>query len=53
MLKLLVFPEYGSMELASVFGETVYSDLHQQLYFAMQSLYKDYQACYAEFAKTL
>jgi predicted amidohydrolase len=48
--ELLVFPEYGSMELASVFGETVYSDLHQQLY-AMQSLYKDYQACYAEFAK--
>jgi predicted amidohydrolase len=29
--KLLVFPEYGSMELASLFGEAVYSDLQQQL----------------------
>ncbi|MCP4866596.1 MAG: carbon-nitrogen hydrolase family protein [Alteromonas sp.] len=35
--RLLVFPEYGSMELASLFGEAVYSDLTQQLH-AMQSL---------------
>lgn len=48
--ELLVFPEYGSMELASLLGEAVYCDLHQQLY-AMQNLYQDYQACYAELAK--
>lgn len=48
--QLLVFPEYGSMELASLFDETVYSDLSQQLY-AMQGLYQDYQACYIELAK--
>lgn len=35
--KLLVFPEYGSMELASLFGQAVYSDLQQQLR-SMQSL---------------
>ncbi|MCQ4279462.1 carbon-nitrogen hydrolase family protein [Pseudomonas stutzeri] len=35
--KLLVFPEYGSMELASLFGQAVYSDLQQQLQ-AMQTL---------------
>ena len=35
--RLLVFPEYGSMELTSLFGEAVYSDLAKQLH-AMQSL---------------
>jgi len=35
--KLLVFPEYGSMELASIFGQAVYGDLQQQLQ-AMQTL---------------
>ena len=35
--KLLVFPEYGSMELASLFGQAVYRDLQQQLQ-AMQTL---------------
>ena len=35
--KLLVFPEYGSLELASLFGQAVYSDLQQQLQ-AMQTL---------------
>jgi predicted amidohydrolase len=48
--ELLVFPEYGSMELASLFGEDVYSDLREQIY-AMQTIYQDYQACYAELAK--
>ncbi len=35
--KLLVFPEYGSMELTSLFGQAVYSDLHLQLR-SMQTL---------------
>ncbi|RDL45246.1 amidohydrolase [Marinomonas piezotolerans] len=34
---LLVFPEYGSMELASLFGEDIYSDLQKQLH-AMQTV---------------
>jgi predicted amidohydrolase len=38
--KLLVFPEYGSMELASLFGEAVYQDLNKQL-LAMQDIYED------------
>jgi predicted amidohydrolase len=48
--KLLVFPEYGSMELASLFGEAVYKDLDQQIH-AMQSVYEDWQALHAELAK--
>jgi len=48
--RLLVFPEYGSMELASLFGETVYSDLQQQLH-AMQSLLPKWHDLHAELAK--
>lgn len=48
--KLLVFPEYGSMELASLFGEEVYKDLSQQLH-AMQEIYSDYQDLYQQLAK--
>jgi predicted amidohydrolase len=48
--KLLVFPEYGSMELASLFGEAVYKDLDQQIH-AMQSVYNDWQVLHAELAK--
>jgi predicted amidohydrolase len=48
--KLLVFPEYGSMELASLFGESVYKDLGKQLH-SMQDVYADYEALYAELAK--
>ena len=40
---LLIFPEYGSMELASVFGQAVYSDLHHQLQ-AMQTLLPTWHA---------
>jgi predicted amidohydrolase len=29
--KLLLFPEYGSMELASLFPQEVYGDLHRQI----------------------
>jgi predicted amidohydrolase len=48
--KLLVFPEYGSMELASLFGEAVYRDLNEQLH-AMQTVYSDYQALYTRLAQ--
>ncbi|MCV6613201.1 MAG: carbon-nitrogen hydrolase family protein [Amphritea sp.] len=47
--RLLVFPEYGSMELASLFGETVYRDLHQQL-IAMQSVYERWQQLHLRLA---
>jgi predicted amidohydrolase len=47
--KLLVFPEYGSMELASLFGEAVYSDLGKQLH-SMQTVYRDYEALYQQLA---
>ena len=39
--KILLFPEYFSMELASLFGEAVYSSLSQQLE-SMQSLHDDF-----------
>ena len=47
--KLLVFPEYGSMELASLFGEVIYSDLSKQLD-AMQSIYPDWQGLHLALA---
>lgn len=39
--RILVFPEYASMELASLFGEEVYSSLSKQLA-AMQTVHNDY-----------
>ncbi|MDT8311616.1 MAG: carbon-nitrogen hydrolase family protein [Methylophaga sp.] len=48
--KLLVFPEYGSMELASLFGETVYQDLGKQLH-AMQDVYAQWQDLHRQLAK--
>lgn len=39
--KILLFPEYASMELASLFGKDVYSSLSRQLT-AIQALHKDY-----------
>ncbi len=47
--QLLVFPEYGSMELASLFGETVYRDLNKQLH-EMQTLYQDVEALHLSLA---
>jgi predicted amidohydrolase len=38
---LLLFPEYASMELASLFGQDIYSSLSKQLA-AMQSVHEDY-----------
>jgi len=48
--KLLVLPEYGSMELPSLFGETVYKDLNGQLH-AMQEVYPDWEAMHKELAR--
>lgn len=48
--QLLVFPEYGSMELASLFGADVYTDLHRQL-LSMQSLYERWQTLHLQLAK--
>ena len=39
--KILLFPEYFSMELASLFGQDIYSSLSRQLE-AMQSLHNDF-----------
>ena len=48
--KLLLFPEYGSMELPSLLGRIVYRDLHGQLD-AMQSLYPQWLALHSELAR--
>ncbi|TRW89726.1 carbon-nitrogen hydrolase family protein [Candidatus Methylobacter oryzae] len=48
--KILLFPEYASMELASLFGEDVYSSLSKQLA-AMQSLHNDYLSLFQGLAK--
>ena len=48
--KLLVFPEYGSMELASLFGEKVYKDLNLQLH-EMQSILPQFHDLHTELAK--
>ncbi len=47
--ELLLFPEYASMELASLFSEDIYSSLSAQLE-AMQSLLLDYLKLYVELA---
>ncbi|MCX7067541.1 MAG: carbon-nitrogen hydrolase family protein [Methylococcales bacterium] len=48
--KILVFPEYASMELASLFEEEVYSSLSKQLD-AMQTLHDDYLDLFQSLAK--
>ncbi|MDD1615246.1 MAG: nitrilase (nthA-like) [Methylococcaceae bacterium NSP1-2] len=47
--KILLFPEYASMELASLFEEAVYSSLSKQLE-AMQTLHDDYVVLYQSLA---
>jgi predicted amidohydrolase len=47
--KILVFPEYASMELASLFGQNIYSSLSKQLV-AMQSVHNDYLALFKSLA---
>ncbi|WP_262963920.1 carbon-nitrogen hydrolase family protein [Methylobacter psychrophilus] len=48
--KILVFPEYFSMELASLFGQKVYSSLSQQLE-AMQSLHDNFMTLFSQLAQ--
>jgi predicted amidohydrolase len=47
--KLLVMPEYGSMELPSLLGEQVYKNLNGQLH-AMQAIYPEWQALHRTLA---
>lgn len=47
--RLVVFPEYASMELASLFGPEVYGDLQRQLE-AVQALLPDYRALHRALA---
>ncbi len=48
--KILVFPEYFSMELASLFGQEIYSSLSKQLA-AMQSLHDDFTGLFKNLAR--
>jgi len=48
--KILLFPEYFSMELASLFGQAVYSSLSRQLA-AMQSLHDDFISLFKSLAQ--
>lgn len=47
---ILVFPEYGSMELVSLFPENIRQDLQAQI-LEMQKLWPDFQKTYAELAQ--
>jgi predicted amidohydrolase len=49
--RLLVFPEYGAMELASLFSERIYSNLAFQLD-KLQTLFEQYCALHAHLART-
>jgi predicted amidohydrolase len=48
--RILLFPEYASMELASLFGQEIYSSLSKQLA-AMQSVHEDYLDLFKTLAK--
>jgi predicted amidohydrolase len=48
--KILLFPEYFSMELASLFGQAVYSSLSKQLA-AMQTLHDDFISLFKSLAQ--
>jgi predicted amidohydrolase len=47
---ILLFPEYFSMELASIFAQDIYSSLNKQLV-AMQSLHDDFMALFTGLAQ--
>ncbi|MGR9100141.1 MAG: carbon-nitrogen hydrolase family protein [Gammaproteobacteria bacterium] len=49
--RILLFPEYASMELASVFEKEIYSSLNRQLH-AMQALLDDYLDLFSDLAKS-
>ncbi len=48
--QILLFPEYASMELASLFGQEIYSSLSKQL-LSMQSLHDDYLKLFQSLAE--
>jgi len=48
--EILLFPEYFSMELASLFGQEIYSSLSKQLE-AMQSLHDDFTELFKNLAQ--
>lgn len=48
--QILLFPEYASMELASLFGQEIYSSLSKQL-LSMQSLHDDYLKLFQSLAQ--
>jgi predicted amidohydrolase len=48
--QILLFPEYASMELTSLFGEPVYSSLSRQL-LALQSVHSEYIQLFKDLAK--
>ena len=48
--KILLFPEYFSMELASLFGQPIYSSLSKQLA-AMQTLHAEFIELFTSLAK--
>jgi len=48
--KILLFPEYASMELASLFSQEIYSSLSKQL-LSMQSVLDDYIKLYQDLAQ--
>jgi predicted amidohydrolase len=48
--KILLFPEYNSMELASLFGKDVYSSLSKQLE-SMQTVHDDFVALFKGLAQ--
>lgn len=47
--QLLLFPEYGSMELVSLFSKEIQKDIHLQI-FELQNLRQDFCTVYAELA---
>ena len=47
---LLLFPEYGSMELVSLFSLDIQQDLHQQI-IELQSIYSDFCIFFTEISK--
>jgi predicted amidohydrolase len=47
--QLLLFPEFGSMELVSLFSEDIQKDIHLQI-FELQNLRQDFCTIYAELA---
>lgn len=47
---VIVFPEYGSMELVSIFPKEIQSDLPKQL-IEIQAIWEDFQAVFLQLAK--